>query len=111
MSMKIFYNTIGNQTRHLPACSAVSQPTAPRSAPHIIVGKIEVRGRRGRRRVKLLDDLKEMRGHWIFKYEALDRTVWKTRFQRGHGTGTSTKHNEFPRQYNATDLILNRYVL
>ena len=29
MSMKIFNDTIGNRTRDLPACIAVSQPTAP----------------------------------------------------------------------------------
>jgi hypothetical protein len=29
MSMKNYNDTIGNQTRDLPACSAVPQPTAP----------------------------------------------------------------------------------
>ena len=33
-------------------------------------------GRRGRRRKQLLDDLKEMRGYWKLKEEALDRTRW-----------------------------------
>ena len=33
MSMKISNDTIGNQTRDLPACSAVPQPTAPLHAP------------------------------------------------------------------------------
>jgi len=32
-------------------------------------GKIEVRGRRGRRRKKVLDDLKEKRGYWELKEE------------------------------------------
>jgi len=41
-----------------------------------IKGEKEVTGRRGRRRRKLLDDLKE---------EALDRTMWKARFGRGFG--------------------------
>jgi hypothetical protein len=33
MSMKNSSDTIGNQTRHPPACSAAPQPTAPRRAP------------------------------------------------------------------------------
>jgi hypothetical protein len=40
-----------------------------------IQGGIEVTGRQGRRRWKLLDDLKERRGHSHLKEEALDRTV------------------------------------
>ena len=42
-------------------------------------------GRRGRRRGKLLDDLKEMRGYSHFKEEALDRTKWRDGFGRGFG--------------------------
>ena len=42
-------------------------------------------GRRGRRRRKLLDDLKERRGYTHLKEEALDRTVWRARFARGFG--------------------------
>jgi hypothetical protein len=38
-----------------------------------------------RRRRKLLDDLKERRGYSHLKEEALDRTVWRTRFGRGFG--------------------------
>jgi hypothetical protein len=38
-----------------------------------IEGGIEAKGRRGRRCEQLLDDLKEMRGFWKFKEEALDR--------------------------------------
>jgi hypothetical protein len=41
-----------------------------------------VTGRRGRRRRKLLDDLKERRGYSHLKEEALDRTVWKVRFEK-----------------------------
>jgi hypothetical protein len=56
---------------------------------HVIEGKIderiEVTGRRGRRRKKLLDDLKGNRGLWRLKEEALDRTLWTTRFGRGYG--------------------------
>jgi hypothetical protein len=46
---------------------------------------IEVTERRGRRRRKLLDDLKERRGYSYLKEEALDRTVWRARFGRGFG--------------------------
>jgi hypothetical protein len=46
---------------------------------------IEVTGRRGRRRRKLLDDLKEKRGYSHLKEEALVRTMWRTRFGRGFG--------------------------
>jgi len=41
--------------------------------------------RRGRRRKKLLDDLKDRRGYCQLKEEALDRPVWKNRFGRGFG--------------------------
>ena len=50
-----------------------------------IQGGIEVTGRQGRRRRKLLDDLKEKRGYSRLKEEALDRTMWRTRFGRGFG--------------------------
>ena len=42
-------------------------------------------GRRGRRRRKLLDDLKERRGCYHLKEEALDRTKWRGGFGRGFG--------------------------
>ena len=48
-----------------------------------IQGWIEVTGRQGRRRRKLLDDLKERRGCCHLKEEALDRTMWRARFKRG----------------------------
>jgi hypothetical protein len=41
--------------------------------------------RRGRRRKQLVDDLKETREYWKLKEEALDHTVWRTRFGRGCG--------------------------
>jgi len=50
-----------------------------------IQGGIEVTGRQGRRRTKLLDDLKEKRGYSHLKEEALDRTMWRARFGRGFG--------------------------
>jgi hypothetical protein len=42
--------------------------------------KLEVMGRRGRRRKQLLDNLKKKRGYWELKEEALDRTLRGTRF-------------------------------
>jgi hypothetical protein len=50
-----------------------------------IKGEREVTGRRGRRRKKILDDLKERRGYCNLKGEALDRTKWRARFGRGFG--------------------------
>jgi hypothetical protein len=50
-----------------------------------IKGGIEVTERQGRRRRKLLDDLKERRGYSRMKEEALDRTMWESRFGRGFG--------------------------
>jgi hypothetical protein len=50
-----------------------------------IKGGIKVTGRRGRRRRKLLDDLKEGRGYSHLKEEALDRTMWRARFGRVFG--------------------------
>jgi hypothetical protein len=48
-----------------------------------IKGGIEVIGRRGRRRKKLLDDLKDRRGYSHLKEEILDRTMWRARLGRG----------------------------
>jgi hypothetical protein len=50
-----------------------------------IKGRIEVTGRRGRRRRRLLDDLKERRGYSHLKEEAFYRTLWRARFGRGFG--------------------------
>jgi len=44
-----------------------------------------VTGRRGRKRRKLLDDLKERKGYSRLKEEALDRTIWRAGFGRGFG--------------------------
>jgi len=44
-----------------------------------------VTGRRGRRRKKLQDDLKERRGYSHLKEEALDRTKWRDRFGKCFG--------------------------
>jgi hypothetical protein len=50
-----------------------------------VKGGIEVAGRRGRSRRKLLDDLKEGRGYSYVKEEALDRTMWRAGFGGGFG--------------------------
>jgi hypothetical protein len=50
-----------------------------------VKGGIEVKEKRGRRRRKLLDKLKERRGYPHVKEEALDRTMWRVRFGRGFG--------------------------
>jgi len=48
-----------------------------------IKGGIEVTGSRGKKRRKILDDLKERRGYSHLKEEALDRNMWRARFGRG----------------------------
>jgi hypothetical protein len=57
---------------------------------HVIEGKleerIEMKGRRGRRRKQLLDYVKEKRRYWKLNEEALDRALWRTRFGRGYGS-------------------------
>ena len=50
-----------------------------------IKGEMEVRRRRGRRRKKLLDDLKDRRGYSHLKEEALDGTMWRNHFRGGFG--------------------------
>jgi hypothetical protein len=44
-----------------------------------------VTGRRGRKRRKLLDELKDRRGYSHLKEEALDRTMWRAGFGIGLG--------------------------
>jgi hypothetical protein len=50
-----------------------------------IQGEIEVIGRQGSRRRKLLDDLMERRGYSHLKMDALDRSMWRARFGKGFG--------------------------
>jgi len=45
-----------------------------------IKGEMEVIRRQGRRRKKLLDDLKDRRGYSHLKEEALDRIMWRNCF-------------------------------
>jgi hypothetical protein len=55
----------------------------------VIEGKIkegiELTGRRGRTRRKLLEYPKEWTGYSHLKEEALDHTMWRARFGRGFG--------------------------
>jgi hypothetical protein len=46
---------------------------------------VDVTGRRGRRRRKLLVYIKERREYSHLKEEALDRTMWRARFGKGFG--------------------------
>ena len=50
-----------------------------------IKGQIKVTRRRGRRREKLLDDLKNRRGYCQLKEEAQYRTMWRNLFGRSFG--------------------------
>ena len=63
-----------------------SQPLLQQVVEGKIKGGIEVTGRRGRRRRNLLDDLKDRRGYYHLKEEALDRIMWRNRF------GGSSEH-------------------
>ena len=44
---------------------------------------MEVTSRQGRRRKKLLDDLKDRKGYSHLKEEVVDRNMWRDRFGRG----------------------------
>jgi hypothetical protein len=44
--------------------------------------KTELMGRRRRRSKQLLEDYKERRDSYELKERALDRTVWRTRYER-----------------------------
>ena len=50
-----------------------------------IKGEMEVTRRRGRRRKKLLFDLKDRKGYSHLQEGALDRTMWRNRFGGGFG--------------------------
>ena len=50
-----------------------------------IKGEMKVKRRRGRRRKKVLDDLKDRSGYSLLKEEALDGTMWRNRFGGGFG--------------------------
>jgi len=52
---------------------------------HVIEKKIEGRIEEIRRCKQLLDDLKEERGYWKLKEEAIYRNLWRGRIVRGCG--------------------------
>jgi hypothetical protein len=69
--------------------------------------------RRGRRRRKLRDDLKERRGYSHLKKGALDRTMRTARFGNGSGPvvrQTIKRVNEFVSVLRLTYPITNRYM-
>jgi hypothetical protein len=82
-----------SKTKTLPlnilpcACptSCVATAFCDRLFKERLKGGIEVTERRGRRRRKLLDYLKEGRGCSHLKEEAPDRTMWRAGFERGFG--------------------------
>ena len=67
-------------------CIEISRKLMLLSVSVSIVNEMEVTRRRGRRRKKLLDDIKDRRGYSHLKEEALDRTMWRNRFGGGFGT-------------------------
>ena len=73
------------QYTKLPVMFKVSTASLQMFIEGKIKGQIEVKRTRGRRRKKLLDDLKDRRGYCQLKREALDRTMWRNRIGRGFG--------------------------
>jgi hypothetical protein len=59
-----------------------------------IYGRIELTGKRGRRCMQPLDDLKEKRGYSKLKEKALDRNLWRTRLGRPVVKQTTELMNE-----------------
>jgi hypothetical protein len=53
---------------------------------------MKVKGRSERRYKQLFYDFKEKKGKWKLKKEALDRTLWRTRFGRGYGPVVKTDY-------------------
>jgi hypothetical protein len=68
-----------------------------------------VRGRRLRRRKQLLDGINETRGYCKIKDEALDCTLWGSRFGKGNGpVARQTKEliNSFFHSFNNAEAYL-----
>jgi len=69
---------------------------------HVIEGnikiRIEVKGKRGRRRKQLLNGRKERRGYWKLKVETPDRALWGTCFRRHSGTVVRQKKDELMKE-------------
>jgi hypothetical protein len=51
------------------------------SLKHVTEGKIERKWSVVRRRIQLLEDLKE-KNYWNLKYDAQDRILWRTGFEK-----------------------------
>jgi hypothetical protein len=51
----------------------------------VILGRTEVKRRRGRRHKHLMDGLNRMREYWERKEGALDHTLGRTGLERGYG--------------------------
>jgi hypothetical protein len=90
--IQIFFETLSRKFRFYSNMTRITGTLHEDEYTFLIIsheGKIqegiEVTGRQRRRRTKLLDVLKERRGYSHLKEEALDRTMWTTRFGRGFG--------------------------
>jgi hypothetical protein len=57
-------------------------------------GRIDEKGRRGRKNKQIPDDLNESKRYWKSKVEVLDRTVWKICFERGYGSDIRQTHDD-----------------
>ena len=85
----MYYKKVENiWTMALPNWAwTTSQPDSLIFLKQVIEGKMkgvmEVTRRQGRRRKKLLDDLKDRRGYCHLKEEAVDRNMWRDRLGRG----------------------------
>jgi len=68
--------------------------------------------RRGKRRKQLPDDLKEKRGYWKFKEEALCRALWRMRSGRSYGRVVKQTKNNFRKlsAYRFTPREKNEYL-
>jgi hypothetical protein len=63
-----------------------------------------VTGRRGGRHQQLLDDLKEKKGCWKLKGEALARILWRSRLGRSYGPVFKTEYGMMM----TTTMVLSR---
>ena len=75
-----------------------------------IKGETEVTRRRGRRRKKLLDELKDRRGYSYLKEEVLDRTMWMNRFGEDFGpvVRQNTEWMRIPQRYLLAERQISR---
>ena len=101
----VCYTTILNMFRAARCSSSGGQIVSPQplvSSPSVssrTVCRWRAARRRGIRRKKLLDDLKDRRGYSHLKEEALDRTMWRYRFGGGIGPVVRLLNNEYMLHY------------